>query len=109
MVNLGIPTYGQGNLHIDQPFPAAAKKQLRNTQMRANIRHATHTIRGKRADVVDELPDWEDLRSAGSAVKEGVMARLPELLEQFEREFTARGGVVHWARDAAEADRKSVV
>ncbi|NLP39642.1 MAG: lactate utilization protein, partial [Corynebacterium pollutisoli] len=99
-----MPTYGQGNLHIDQPFPAAAKKQLRNTQMRANIRHATHTIRGKRADVVDELPDWEDLRSAGSAVKEGVMARLPELLEQFEREFTARGGVVHWARDAAEAN-----
>ncbi len=104
MVNLGIPTFGQGNLHLGQPFPDSAREQMRNEQMRANIRHATHTIRGKRAAVVDELPDWEDLRTAGSELKESVMARLPELLEQFEREFTARGGVVHWARDAAEAN-----
>ena len=103
-VNLGIPTYGQGNLHTTRPFPAAAREQMRNEQMRANIRHATHTIRGKRAAVVGELPDWEDLRATGSALKKTVMARLPELLEQFEREFTARGGVVHWARDAAEAN-----
>ena len=103
-VNLGLPAYGQGNLHIDQPFPEEAREQMRNTQMRANIRHATHTIRDKRAHVVEELPDWEDLRATGSALKEGVMARLPELLEQFEKEFTARGGVVHWARDAAEAN-----
>ena len=33
------------------------------------------------------------------------MARLPELLEQLERNVTARGGVVHWARDADEANR----
>ena len=32
------------------------------------------------------------------------MARLPELLEQLEANVTARGGVVHWARDAAEAN-----
>ena len=33
------------------------------------------------------------------------MARLPELLEQLEANVTARGGVVHWAADAAEANR----
>ena len=33
------------------------------------------------------------------------MARLPELLEQLEDNVTARGGVVHWARDAHEANR----
>jgi L-lactate dehydrogenase complex protein LldF len=32
------------------------------------------------------------------------MARLPELLEQLEANVTARGGVVHWARDALEAN-----
>jgi L-lactate dehydrogenase complex protein LldF len=31
------------------------------------------------------------------------MNRLPELLEQLEREVASRGGVVHWARDATEA------
>ncbi|QPK83617.1 iron-sulfur cluster-binding protein [Corynebacterium qintianiae] len=104
MVNLGIPSYGEGNINLEQPFPLSAREQMRNTQMRENIGRATRSIRRKRANVVEELPDWEELRSTGSAVKERVMAHLPELLEQFEREFTKRGGVVHWARDAAEAN-----
>ncbi|MFI7585172.1 lactate utilization protein B [Kocuria sp. M1N1S27] len=99
------PVHGQGNLHARTAFPAAAKSELGNPQMRANIRHATHTIRGKRTRVVEELPDWQELRAAGSAIKERVMAQLPELLEEFERNVTARGGTVHWARDAAEANR----
>ncbi len=33
------------------------------------------------------------------------MARLPELLEQFEGNVTAHGGTVHWARDSDEANR----
>ena len=107
-INLGIPVvrpaHGHGNLHATTAFPAAAKEQMRNSQMRANIRHATHTIRGKRAAVAAELPDWELLRDAGSALKQNVAARLPELLEEFERNFTARGGTVHWARDADEAN-----
>lgn len=106
---LGIPTvrpvHGEGAVVLDRPFPEAAHEQLGNSQMRANIRHATHTIRGKRANVVEELPDWQQLRQAGSALKEQTMARLPELLEELERNVAARGGVVHWARDAAEANR----
>ena len=107
--HLGMPTarpvHGEGNLHADISFPKAAKEQMRNEQMRANIHHATHTIRGKRAAVTAELPDWELLRDAGSAIKQQVAANLPELLEEFERNFTARGGTVHWARDAEEANR----
>ncbi|RLZ03587.1 iron-sulfur cluster-binding protein [Kocuria tytonicola] len=98
------PVHGQGNLHAQVAFPKAAKKELQNEQMRANIRHATHTIRHKRAGVVGEVPDWSELRDAGSAIKETVMAHLPELLEQFEQNVVAQGGVVHWARDADEAN-----
>src|SRR5947209_13684614 len=32
------------------------------------------------------------------------MARLDEHLEELERQVTARGGTVHWARDALEAN-----
>lgn len=110
-VNLGTPqvgagamAHGHGNITLGQPFPASAKQQLGNAQMRRNIRHATHTIRAKRGRVVNEVPDWQDLRHAGSALKQTVMARLPELLEQLEEQVTARGGVVHWARDAAHAN-----
>ncbi len=93
-----------GHLTGDQPFPVAARTGLADTQLRRNLTHATTTIRAKRARVVAEVPDWEELRDAGSAIKADTMARLPELLEQLEENVRARGGVVHWARDAAEAN-----
>jgi len=87
------------------PFPKAARKALADDQLRRNLAHATSVIRAKRARVVDEMPDWEALRDTGSAVKTQVMARMPELLEQFEANVIARGGVVHWATDALEANQ----
>jgi L-lactate dehydrogenase complex protein LldF len=86
-----------------RPFPAAARDKLDDQQLRANLRRATHTIRDKRLRVVAELPDWERLRDAGSALKADALSRLPELLTQFEDAATAAGATVHWARDAAEA------
>jgi L-lactate dehydrogenase complex protein LldF len=85
-------------------FPDAARVELANTQLRANLRHATETIRDKRARVVGELPDWEDLREAGKAIKQDVLANLDRYLVDFEAAVQAAGGQVHWARDAAEAN-----
>ena len=102
MTFLGMP--GSGNLRGDEPFPTAARRALRDTQMRRNVGHATHTIRTKRLGAVSECVDWEELREAGSEIKDDVLARLPELLEELEANVTARGGVVHWARDAREAN-----
>jgi L-lactate dehydrogenase complex protein LldF len=105
---LGMPHYapkGVGALHARESFPTAARTALADTQMRRNIRHATATIRAKREAVVAEVPDWEELRLAGQAIKAATMARLDEHLERLEVEVTARGGAVHWARDAGEANR----
>ncbi len=102
MTFLGMP--GSGNLRGDESFPEAARRALRDTQMRRNVGHATHTIRTKRLGAVSECPDWEELREAGGAIKDDVLARLPELLEELEANVTARGGAVHWARDAHEAN-----
>ncbi|WP_016910600.1 lactate utilization protein B [Streptomyces xiaopingdaonensis] len=107
---LGMPAapprspYGTGNLRGEQKFPEAAHGELRNEQLRRNLGKATHTIRAKRLAVTGELPDWERLRDAGSAIKTDTMNRLPELLEELERRVTERGGTVHWARDGAEAN-----
>ncbi|ART72777.1 iron-sulfur cluster-binding protein [Mycobacterium dioxanotrophicus] len=100
---LGTP--GVGNLRGDESFPKAARSALDNSQLRRNIGHATHTIRAKRLGAIRECADWEELRAAGSALKQDVLARLPELLDELERNVTARGGVVHWARAADEANR----
>lgn len=107
---LGLPTLppraprGAGNLRGSEKFPAAAHHELANGQLRRNLGKATHTIREKRLEVTGELPDWQQLRDAGAAIKTDVMNRLPELLEQLEAAVTARGGVVHWAADADEAN-----
>ncbi len=85
-------------------FPEAAKKLVADTQLRHNVRHATNVIRRKRARVVDELPDWEELREAAHAIKEHTLRHLDFYLEQFEQKCTAAGGRVHWARDASEAN-----
>ena len=85
-------------------FPEAARVELANVQLRTNLRNATDTIRAKRAKVVDELPDWEELRDAGKAIKADVLAHLEEYLLQFEAAVVAAGGHVHWARDAVEAN-----
>jgi L-lactate dehydrogenase complex protein LldF len=96
---------GVGHLRGDEPFPVAARRALADTQLRRNLGHATATIRAKSSAVIGELPDWQELRAAGSAIKADAMARLPELLEQLEAAVTAAGGHVHWARDATEANR----
>jgi L-lactate dehydrogenase complex protein LldF len=85
-------------------FPEAARIALGDSQLRHNLRNATTTIRDKRARVVAEVPDWEELREAGRAIKEDVMRRLDEYLLQFEESVQAAGGQVHWARDAAAAN-----
>jgi L-lactate dehydrogenase complex protein LldF len=85
-------------------FPDAARIALGDTQLRHNLRNATTTIRDKRARVVAEVPDWEELRDAGRAIKADVMHRLDEYLLQFEASVQAAGGHVHWAGDAAEAN-----
>jgi L-lactate dehydrogenase complex protein LldF len=85
-------------------FPEAARAELANVQLRTNLLRATDTIRAKRASVVAEVPDWEELREAGRAIKADVLVRLDEYLLQFEANFQAAGGIVHWARDADEAN-----
>ena len=101
-----MPPHAAGPNHLrgTEKFQKAAHHELDNVTKRRNLNYATTAIRVKRQEVVDELDDWQELRTAGSTIKQDVGARLPELLEEFERNVTARGGHIHWARDAAEAN-----
>ena len=84
--------------------PDAARAALADTQLRRNLAHATRTIRAKRAAVVAEVEDWEELRLAGAAVKEARAAHLDHPPRDSSRSRWSRAGAtVHWARDAAEA------
>ena len=87
------------------PFPKAAAELLHDTQLRKNVAHATDVIQRKRAALVAEKSDWQALRSAGAAIRGEALRHLDRYLEQFEKQFTAAGGHVHWAADANEARR----
>jgi len=86
------------------PFERAARAALEDKATRETVRHATATIRARRATVVEETLDWAALRAAGTAIRERAVLRLDELLVRLEAAVTAAGGEVHWARDAAEAN-----
>jgi L-lactate dehydrogenase complex protein LldF len=85
------------------PFPQAALPVLRNPQLRKNVAHAIDVIQAKRARLVEEKDDWQQLRTAAASVREHALENLDFYLEQFEERCRATGGVVHWAADAAEA------
>ena len=97
-----------GKTAIAEDFPAAAKEALQNDQLRANVRRATDTIRNKRALRVEEMPDWQQLRDSASSIKQHTLAHLDFYLTEFEKNCTAAGGTVHWARDADEANAIAV-
>ncbi|MDR2381929.1 MAG: lactate utilization protein [Bifidobacteriaceae bacterium] len=86
------------------PFPVAARRELANPQLRANLRRATSTILGKRALRQAEVPNWEELRDAGAAIKDRTLRHLDYYLVMAEAALIRAGAQVHWARDAAEAN-----
>ena len=85
-------------------FQKAAKTALADSQLRRNLHKATQTIREKRGRVVGELPDWQELREAGRALKERTLRHLDGYLLELEAAVQQAGGHVHWARDGAEAN-----
>lgn len=91
-------------LKVHKGFPAAAKRELANDQLRSNLARATTTIREKRAATVGEIDDWQELRRRGSTIKDAALADLERLLPQLEENVKKHGGQVHWATDAAEAN-----
>jgi L-lactate dehydrogenase complex protein LldF len=59
-------------------------------------------LRKKRDRETASVPEWEQLRTLASQIKEHTLTHLADYLEQFERNALANGVTVHWARDAAE-------
>ncbi|BDG07051.1 lactate utilization protein B [Anaeromyxobacter paludicola] len=62
-------------------------------------------VRLKRDRQARALPEWEALRACAEKIKAHTASRLADYLEEFERNATAAGAVVHWARDAEEHNR----
>ena len=62
-------------------------------------------VRDKRDKVSKGIPEWEQLRELASGIKDNVLANLADYLEEFERNATKNGIMVHWAADSEEHNR----
>ncbi|MBU3031768.1 lactate utilization protein B [Paracoccus marinaquae] len=89
---------------IPQPsFKARAEAALADRTLKLAIDRTTGTAEAKRAAAVAAFPEFDAARRRGRAIKDHVIAHLDHYLEQFERNATAAGAKVHWARTDAEA------
>ena len=59
-------------------------------------------VRQKRDRAAHSLPEWEQLRTWASEIKDHALSRLDEYLEQFEAKALANGVKVHWAANGEE-------
>ena len=87
-----------------ESFPQAATAALANARVRANIRHATtldppQAGGGRRRGARLGAPAGRGRGDQGRGAR-----RLDEVLVELEASVQAAGGIVHWARDAAEAN-----
>jgi Uncharacterized conserved protein containing a ferredoxin-like domain len=86
-------------------FRKRAQQALADPFLQGALSGATAHFRQGREQALAEMPDVEALRDQLKAIRAATLARLAEHLETFERNATAAGAHVHWARDADEANR----
>ena len=90
---------------VTRSHPVEAAAFIANEERTHWHDQALWFVRAKRDKAAHTVPEWERLREAASQIKAHVISRLPEYLEQFERNATRLGATVHWARDAEEHNR----
>ncbi len=84
-------------------FAEQSAQALEDPRLREALRRAMEDLRGKWARAAGELPHFDALRDRAKQIKAHTLLALDRYLEQLEAQVRARGGVVHWARDAEEA------
>ena len=91
-------------LHPTTPdFKDNAHRALHDPELQKALGHVQHGFIYKRQSAVERLPEFETLREAARDLKNHVLANLDLYLETYERNVTAAGGKVHFARNSAEA------
>lgn len=60
------------------------------------------SVRQKRDQMSQDVPEWEQLRELASGIKRHTITHLADYLEQFSANLERRGVIVHWAADADE-------
>jgi len=91
-------------IHPDSDFEDRSRAILNNPSHRKNFRGAMDFLQEKRRGQFPDQDELAGLRELGAAIRRYSLARLPQLLEQLEKNLIANGIQVHWAETADEAN-----
>lgn len=78
---------------------------LKDTPHRVSHDRCLWAARMRRDKKAASMPDWEEMRDTASQIKMHTLSHLDHYLEEFERNATRNGIIVHWAKDADEHNR----
>ncbi len=84
-------------------FKKNAAQAAGDEQLRQALAKAQDGFVGKRAQVVEQLPEFEPLREQGKTIRNHVLANLDYYLERYEAAVHKHGGQVHWAETSEDA------
>ena len=79
------------------------KEAMQDRRLQENLPGTLEHAQEARARAVEEVENWEDLRTHASRVKGHTLDRLDDYLIRLEESIEGAGGKVVWAKDAAEA------
>jgi len=86
-------------------FKSRSREKLADVNLQAALKKLQGNFVKGRADRVAELDNFQAIRNAAAEIRDRALADLDLYLEEFERNATARGAVVHWAETAADVNR----
>ncbi|MEM9028428.1 MAG: LutB/LldF family L-lactate oxidation iron-sulfur protein [Pseudomonadota bacterium] len=84
-------------------FKDNARIALDDDQLQRALSGLPGGLVAQRTAARDRLPEFEMLRDTGRDLRNHALKHLDVYLEMYEKNATAAGANVHWARDAAEA------
>lgn len=85
-------------------FKAVAKQELNNPNSRIFLNLLPVVLSSLRQLAMESFPDPGAAHKLGGIIRAETISRLPELLEQFEKNAQKAGAIVFWATDAQAAN-----
>lgn len=93
----------------DRPLHERIRTELENKFMRSAIANAQDFLNQKRADVFNELGNYEQWREQASTIRKHVLENLDIYLDRFSRKAEESGARVYFAETAEEATSQALM
>jgi len=85
-------------------FKKRVSDALRDAELQSALGvFAKQGFAGKRAKLVEQIPQWQQIRSHAKTIREHTFSNLDFYLQRYEEKVLENGGTVHWASDDDDA------